>query len=183
MECRIQINPLFNLFEERDLKSNQNLTITVGSLIADKNHEETIRFIAGFEGEYLLIFGEGPDRNRLQKIIYLLGVEDRIFLCGVVSRETLAFMYNFADTFISSSKHEGYGLALREAKASGCTVRSYTGDGRTLNDVDIDLGNVKEKFEIPRLKKTIRTTKVIIFCFLFAGLALGMATCWMELWK
>jgi glycosyltransferase involved in cell wall biosynthesis len=132
------------VFRDYGLRRNANVSICVGSLFPAKRIHEAIRFVARFKGEYLFIFGEGPERDQLQALIDEIGCSDRIFLCGAVSKATLALAYNIADICISTSAHEGYGLSLAEAKVCGCTLISYTGDGRDDVGVDISLGSVRE---------------------------------------
>ena len=134
------------LFRDWGLFRQGKLSVTVAALRPIKRVHEAIHYIARFEGQFLLIFGEGPEREKLQSLIDQLCVGDRIILMGVVSQQVLALIYNIADTFLSTSEHEGYGMALREAKACGCTTISYIGDGRTGDAVDISLGDVREVF-------------------------------------
>ena len=132
------------LFRDWGLRRNANLGICVAALRSSKQVEQAIMFTARFANEYLMIFGEGPERPKLQALIDELGVNDRIMLCGQVSQQALALAFNVADWCISTSAHEGYGMALKEAKDSGCTIISYTGDGRDDVGVDISLGDVRE---------------------------------------
>lgn len=58
------------------------------------------------------------------------------------SQSDLAALFNQSKYYISTSDFEGYCMTLREAKACGCKIISYVGDGRTEEDVDIVLGYV-----------------------------------------
>jgi glycosyltransferase involved in cell wall biosynthesis len=61
----------------------------------------------------LLIVGEGPDRQRLQKMASELNIEDRVYFAGYKAD---AYRYlPLYDLYLMPSKSEGFGLALLEA--------------------------------------------------------------------
>ncbi|CAD6524748.1 glycosyltransferase family 4 protein [Paraburkholderia metrosideri] len=65
----------------------------------------------------LWIWGEGPERTRLEAQIARLGMSGRIFLPGQ-TRTPWAVMIN-AQAFVLSSRHEGLPMALMEGMALG----------------------------------------------------------------
>jgi glycosyltransferase involved in cell wall biosynthesis len=61
----------------------------------------------------LLIVGEGPDRQRLQKMASELNIEDRVYFAGYKAD---AYRYlPLYDLYLMPSKSEGFSLALLEA--------------------------------------------------------------------
>lgn len=73
----------------------------------------------------LLIAGEGPAKNSLQKQAKRLGLADNIVFLGYLSRERdLWDCYRAADVFVFSSRTETQGLVLLEAMAVGVPVVS-----------------------------------------------------------
>ena len=66
------------------------------------------------------IFGEGPERGRLQELIDRYGFRDRVFLHGSVPRPQDALRQ--MDVLVLPSLGEGFGLVLIEAMASGVPV-------------------------------------------------------------
>ena len=68
----------------------------------------------------LVIFGEGPDREKLEKLRGDLGLEDRVDLPGFVSN--LSAELAASDLFAMSSLWEGLPMVLLEALAVGTPV-------------------------------------------------------------
>jgi poly(glycerol-phosphate) alpha-glucosyltransferase len=71
----------------------------------------------------LEIYGRGPEEASLKKLISKLKMEKNIFLKGYTD-EPLA-VFNKAVLSISTSKAEGYGLALMESICNGCPVFAF----------------------------------------------------------
>jgi glycosyltransferase involved in cell wall biosynthesis len=70
----------------------------------------------------LLIFGEGPDRSRVEQVVRDAGLSDDVALPGS-ERNPYRFMKRAA-VFALSSQWEGFGVALVEALALGIPVVS-----------------------------------------------------------
>lgn len=83
-----------------------------------------IRAFAGLAGRYpeytLTIYGEGELREHLQKLIASLGLEEKVFLPGVVP--DVAERIEKAALFLLVSYSEGVSNALIEALALGLPV-------------------------------------------------------------
>lgn len=75
-----------------------------------------------FPDECLRIYGEGPMRSDLQRMVYALGLSDGVALCGRTS-DVPAVLAD-AKGFLMSSDYEGMPNALMEAMAVGlpCVV-------------------------------------------------------------
>jgi glycosyltransferase involved in cell wall biosynthesis len=63
----------------------------------------------------LEIYGEGPERNRLEKIIADFELGERVKILKPVSQRELRKAYNRAAVVVLNSVDEGFGLALTEA--------------------------------------------------------------------
>lgn len=71
----------------------------------------------------LLITGEGPARELLQKQTQQLGLDNNVKFIGYLDRSsTLLDAYAAADVFVFASRTETQGLVLLEAMAMGCPV-------------------------------------------------------------
>jgi len=67
-----------------------------------------------------VIWGDGPERNRLQAQVGKSGLEDTIHLCG---HETeLEHLLPLLDLYVQPSRTESFGLAAAEAMACGIAV-------------------------------------------------------------
>jgi glycosyltransferase involved in cell wall biosynthesis len=92
----------------------------------------------------LVIVGDGPERERLERLAASLGVAPHVTFTGPVANGDLPSYYASADVFVAPSvtarggDTESFGLTLAEAMASGCPViasdiggvADVTGNGR-----------------------------------------------------
>ena len=119
------------LSPEERLKKRQALGIpehgrvllNIGRLGNEKNLDELVRYFANASREeenlYFLIVGDGPARERLQKLAAELGVQDRVIFTGMVQPTQVQHYYQLGDIFVSASTSETQGLTYIEAAANG----------------------------------------------------------------
>ncbi len=94
--------------------------VAVGRLSGQKNHALLIRAfakIAGQTDDDLVIYGEGKLRAELEALIGELGMQNRVFLPGVV--QDVPGAIGAAKLFVLPSDYEGMPNALMEAMALG----------------------------------------------------------------
>lgn len=72
----------------------------------------------------LKIFGEGPEHNRLIKLIQRLNISDKVTLTGFIQRDKLIELYRCSDIFVLGSLYEGDPITLIEAMSAGLAVLS-----------------------------------------------------------
>ena len=79
----------------------------------------------------LTVFGEGPERGRLERFVRRHDMEDWVDLPGRVSREDLRRRYWASDVYLTPARLEAFGIAALEARTSGLPVlaRRDTGVG------------------------------------------------------
>lgn len=94
----------------------------VGNLIPLKRQEVAIRALALLPQARLVLAGEGPDRERLQRLAVEFGVGDRIAFLGTVPHDALPDIYGAADLLLLLSEREGWPNVLLEAMACGTPV-------------------------------------------------------------
>ena len=119
-----------NLFTYSPLNSNQKDSmfrfVSIGTLIQRKRMDLTIEaFVRAFgqnKSVTLTIFGEGPERNKLESLIRKHEIGDRVILKGLQSREMISEYFKVSDCFVLPSQAETFGVVYIEALASGIPV-------------------------------------------------------------
>ncbi|MGH9862212.1 MAG: glycosyltransferase family 4 protein [Candidatus Acidiferrales bacterium] len=93
----------------------------VGYLLPEKGQEELLRAFAAVRAEFphccLLLAGDGPLRQRLEKLAAELGVKNAVRFLGFV--KDVAAVYAALDVFIFPSPEEPLGTSLLAAMACG----------------------------------------------------------------
>jgi glycosyltransferase involved in cell wall biosynthesis len=100
--------------------------LNVGSLLPVKDQTTLLQAFAylveGLPNVSLSIIGAGELGPRLRSLSSEIHVSDRVQWGGVIPHEQLPQWYNGADLYVQSSRHEGEGMAVLEAAASGLPV-------------------------------------------------------------
>lgn len=125
----IIFNPIkeeFLLEDEIPYKEKENVIISVGRLVRQKNQKMLINAFSNVLKKYpnykLKIFGEGILRQELQKQIEELGIQDKAFLCGI--SDNIKKELEKARIFVLPSDYEGMPNVLIEAMGTGLPVIS-----------------------------------------------------------
>jgi len=72
---------------------------------------------------HLVIGGEGPEKEKLLRIVKELGIIDEVMLTGFIPAKKLPLYYGAADFFILPTRNlEGFGLVTPESMACGTPV-------------------------------------------------------------
>ncbi len=121
-------NPVAPPIEEFNIPETQRRTIlNVGRLDEQKDQKTLIRAFANIAALYpqwdVKIFGEGPLKPFLQKLIKKHALEDRVFLMGTTPN--IGAEYAKADLFMMPSKYESFGLVTAEAMSYGVPVIGF----------------------------------------------------------
>lgn len=101
----------------------EQIILAVGRLASEKRYDLLIEAFALVNKEIkckLVILGDGPEKNKLQKLIIDLGLCDSVYLAGYKANP-YKYMRK-SDVFVVSSNTEGFSLALLEAMACECNV-------------------------------------------------------------
>lgn len=77
----------------------------------------------------LEIFGDGPQRDDVEKAIARLGAHQWVTLAGRVSREDLLARYAVSHVYVSPAELESFGIAALEARTVGLPVVARMGTG------------------------------------------------------
>lgn len=122
-------NALNNTFRNIDLKETErtNKIIAVGRLAHQKHFSELIHIFSAIHDKApnwgLEIIGNGPDKDRLQKLIDGLGLKSKVKLSPATS--TIQEKYLTAGIYAMTSRYEGLPMVLLEAQACGLPIISY----------------------------------------------------------
>ncbi|MCX2832668.1 glycosyltransferase family 4 protein [Microbulbifer thermotolerans] len=149
-----------NLFRDRLLpvreknffEGNEKTLGFVGRLVESKNVEFLIFLLDLLPSYRLLVVGDGPDKNRLQKIAKKIGVYERIIWLGKVSEEDKWYAIDRMDLLCLPSKKlkkgqmEGFGIVMLEATLRGVPIAvSHEGGMRDFvlenNGIYLDIKN------------------------------------------
>ena len=107
-------------------KKNKNLFVSVGNLRWQKDYSTLISsfniFLKKNPKATLLIFGEGPEREKLENQIKYLNLEDNIFLKGYCNQKEIANALSKSYIYIQSSVSEGMPKSILEGVAAGCPI-------------------------------------------------------------
>lgn len=103
------------------------VVIAVGRLDAQKGFDRLIGIWSLLANDHkdwkLKIYGEGSDKQRLQKQIDSLSLSSCVTLCG--SAKDIRSKYLESSIFVMTSRYEGMPMTMLEAKSLGLPVVSY----------------------------------------------------------
>ena len=145
-----------------DLFANKqkNTIIWVGRLLDWKHPDDMLQAARRLKARGipfdLKVYGDGPMKKDLERLVEQLDLADRVALCGNVSNETICREMERASIFVATSDYrEGWGCVVNEAMNNGCaTVVSHAAgaapflinDGQ--NGLVYESGNVEELTEL-----------------------------------
>jgi glycosyltransferase involved in cell wall biosynthesis len=150
--CQINVIPNFlkdiNYYPENQ---KDNIVINVGRLVNEKGQKYLLQAFArlNYVDWKLWLVGDGPLRNKLEKLAEDLGVSDRVVFWGY--QKDVDFYLSKASIFAFSSIVEGYPNALIEAMAHGLAPVSHNCNAgpsdiinHGVNGFLVETGNVDE---------------------------------------
>ncbi len=131
-ELSDRLDIFYNLidYEEIREKSNQKMNIsyndclnivTVGRLEEQKGYDIAVEIAKKLNEENIdfcwYVLGEGSCRNQIEKLVSEYNLDDKFILLGNIENP---FPYvKKADLYLQPSRHEGYGIAIAEARVLG----------------------------------------------------------------
>jgi len=113
-----------------DSAEGEKSILTAARLVDWKGIDHLLEALAELaQPARLLILGEGPEGERLRRLVQRLGLEGRVSFGGRVSRvEVLAAMAQ-ADAFVLASSYEGLPHVILEAMAAGAPIIAASAGG------------------------------------------------------
>lgn len=111
---------------QRDALSGP-LLLAVGRLAPVKAFDVLLQAWPREADARLLILGDGPERDNLQRQIAALGLQDQVILAG--HSTAVSEWLHVADAMVISSHREGFPYVLVEALQAGCPILSTAVSG------------------------------------------------------
>lgn len=109
------------------------LLVTVSRLVARKAVDRLIDCVAALQDPLvtLLVVGSGVKLDELRAHAIQRGVSAQVHFYGFTDEQQKFEILSAADFYVSTSKHEGFGLTFLEAMACGLPVVCYDHGGQT----------------------------------------------------
>ncbi len=95
---------------------------SAGRLTAQKALRDALRAIARVPAVELLVLGDGPERQALEREAETLGVSDRVRFLGAATRDEVLGLFRAADAVLVTSAWENLPHTVLEALAVGTPV-------------------------------------------------------------
>lgn len=113
------------------IPDNARIVAYVGRISPEKGWMDLPRILDGSLGEpvFLLVCGDGRDRDRLEAMLKALRRPDAWRVTGFVSPEEVRAALHIADLLVLPSRREAFGSVLLEAMASGLPAVAYAVGG------------------------------------------------------
>jgi len=132
----IDLNKYSNIDQKEvdKIKKKYNITpesiclISVSRLSNEKRLPVLLAYFAKTCEKYpdrkirLLVVGDGPQKEILEKQVLDLGISNKVTFAGYVDWESIQNYYHAADIFVSASKSETQGLTYLEALAANIPI-------------------------------------------------------------
>lgn len=107
--------------------------LSIGRLIHWKGHDLAIEALAALpESVHYTLVGDGPERDRLERLAAAVGVADRVRITGWMDREEVLEQLASAHALVHPSYHDSGGMVCLEAMAAGRPVITLEGNGPAL---------------------------------------------------
>ncbi len=140
----------------RELGLTQRTLGSVGWLIERKGHHHVIRALASLPDTDLLIVGEGPERDSLERLAGSLGLTGRVRFLGTLTQQNLAAVYSALDALVLASSREGWANVLLESMACGTPVVASAIWGTPEVVTTPDAGVLMEKYDAEGIVDGVR---------------------------
>jgi len=148
---------------------NKKIIVTISRLQERKGQDYVIKamplILKEIPNAHYLVVGDGEEKERLEKLVKDLSLEDKVTFIGFVSEEELPYYYNLADVFIlanrvtSTNDVEGFGMVFIEANACEKPVIG----GKTGGAIDAIVEGKTGLFVNPTDERDIADIKLYIY--------------------
>ncbi len=138
--------------------------ITVARLSSNeayKGYDRIIEALVKLENEnfhyYLIGKSDAEEKSRIEQLVQLNHLENKVTLCGFVNDQTLIDYYRSADLFVMPSLQEGFGIVFLEAMYFGLPVIGGNRDGSADALKNGELGTLVNPTSIKEISEAIES--------------------------
>jgi glycosyltransferase involved in cell wall biosynthesis len=137
-KLRVNIDSSEVIYKQHSIKREKTLLGTVARLDSIKNHKMMLnafsKLVTAGNNVHLIIVGDGDERERLEKQITNLGINDNVTMTGYKANP--ADYINAIDIFLLPSFSEGTSMTLLEAMSASkpCIVTNVGGNPEVVLD-------------------------------------------------
>lgn len=125
----------FGEIAENDGKFEPKTIFSAGRLVPWKGFDILIEIVKKMPGWKLFIAGDGPDREKLSKLIEEGGLKEKAFMLGDIERREMIKKIQNSEIFILNTSFESFSFVIVEAMFAGTPV------------ISTDIGNISEIIE------------------------------------
>lgn len=131
------------------------LMVTIGRLVARKSIVQLIEVVQALKKEKirLLVLGDGPEERSLKDFCAKRQLGDKIVFFGFLDESEKFKILHMCDLFVSTSQHEGFGLAFLEAMQGGLPIVCYDNGGQNDFLKDQETGYIVRLNDITQFRK------------------------------
>ncbi len=108
------------------LPADKKVVLMAGAMIPSKRVADGVRAVAKVPDAFLLLAGDGPERQAIHELA-ARELPGRHLLLGSVHRDAMPDLYRQADAFLHASRDEPFGIVYLEAAATGLPVVAHDG--------------------------------------------------------
>lgn len=128
-----------DLLQQIGFPEKKNIFLTVSRLAGWKRVEKSLQLISSLKETrsdvFLIIVGDGEERENLESLARKLKIEDHVLFAGSVKRAQLPTYYNLAKFFLSFYEFSNAGNPLFEAMLHGKCIITLD-NGQTSSFID-----------------------------------------------
>lgn len=111
------------LRSERNISNGERIIINASRLVEKNGVDDTIKALEYLSEDIkLLVMGDGPDKDKLQKLVLSKNLQERVCFFGKYTHEQLVQHLQIADIFVRPSFSEGMGNVFLESMAAGVPI-------------------------------------------------------------
>lgn len=112
----IEENPNMDLYKKFDIPNDKFIICSVGRVVKAKGFDMLIESMQYTDQDiYLLLIGDGPDKEKIELLSKNLNVDDRVKFLGNVENEFTKSIVKSIDLLVIPSRREGFSYVFAES--------------------------------------------------------------------